>query len=136
MVTGISYETVQSEQFPPQTDEDTEEFRPEDKIAGPLRVAREGKVPLHPAAVRFPASVAGRFASELTGCPGLAFTDQELADLGEIWVQCGVEANPVIQALLATVAMIAIKGLGYKAWERAGREGDLKGKETQPGGGS
>lgn len=91
-----------------------------------LKVARTGKVPLHPAAIRFPASVSGRLASELTGYPGFAFTDQELQDLGEIWAQVGVQASPIVQAVLATVAMIAIKGLGFTAWSRTGKPGDIK----------
>lgn len=124
MTTGILFEEEQAGMPPPL--EEGEEEEKEVKLGRPLEIAREGGVPLHPAAVRLPASLSGRLASELTGYPGFAFTEQELNDLGELWIQCGVQASPLIQAISATIAMLMIKGLGFTAWQKAGRPGDLK----------
>lgn len=119
----LSFEPDEAQYAPPTTEE---EPREEELFGAEARLARQGKVPLHPAAIRFPAAVAGRATAEITGCPAMIFTDQELAELGELWTQWGLEANPLVQALVATTAMIAIKAAALIAWKKAGRPGDLK----------
>ena len=85
------------------------------------KVARTGKVPLHPAVIRLPFSIFGRVGTELTGYPGFTFTEQELNDLAELWMQTGVEMPPMMQAMVGTTAMAGGKVLGYYAWRRAGK---------------
>lgn len=93
--------------------------RPE---AGPeMGAMRQGKVPLHPAMIRLPFSVIGRVLTELTQYPGFTFTDQELNDLAELWIQCGIVLDPRIQAAVGTTSMVGAKALGYFAWVKAGR---------------
>ena len=45
----------------------------------------------------------------------------ELNDLAELWVQCGVEMNPLLQASIGTTAMVGGKSFGYFAWVKAGK---------------
>lgn len=119
----LAFEQDDAQYEPPPVEE---EPREEEPFGAEARLARQGKVPLHPAAIRFPAAVAGRASAEITGFPGLIFTDQELQELGELWTQCGMEASPLVQAMVATTAMIAIKMAALLAWQKAGRPGDLK----------
>jgi len=86
------------------------------------RVMRQGRVPLHPAAIRLPASIFGRIGTELTGYPGWTFTEMELNDLAELWIQCGIEMNPLLQASIGTTAMVGGKSLGYFAWVKGGKK--------------
>ena len=101
------------------------------------KVMRAGKVPLHPAVIRLPFSILGRVGTELTGYPGFTFTEMELNDLAELWVQCGVEMNPMLQASIGTTAMLGGKSLGYFAWVKAGKPkiagAEAIGKETVEG---
>ena len=85
------------------------------------RVLRAGKVPLHPAVVRLPASILGRVGTELTGYPGFTFTEQELNDLGELWAQTGIMMTPMLQAAIGSTAMVGGKFIGYFAWVKAGK---------------
>lgn len=82
---------------------------------------KAGKVPLHPAMIRAPASVLGRIGTELTGYPGFTFTEQELNDLAEVWVMTGVEMSPMLQATITTTSLFGFKSLGYFAWAKAGK---------------
>ncbi|MBU1449318.1 hypothetical protein KKF45_05735, partial [Patescibacteria group bacterium] len=76
-----------------------EEFKrplpPREELGAEERVVRAGKLPLHPAVIRLPFSIMGRIGNELTGYPGFVFTEQELNDLADLWVQCGVMMNPL-----------------------------------------
>ena len=83
---------------------------------GVERVAKAGKLPLHPAVIRLPFSIAGRVGYELTSYPGFVFTEQELNDLSELWMQCGVMMTPMLQAAIGTTAMLGAKSLGYFSW--------------------
>lgn len=102
---------------------------PEPVIRGPTPSPEEvataqlkgGKVPLHPAFVRLPLSLTGRAAQGVTGYDGFIFTDQELNDLAELWIQCGVTLSPVMQASVATITVVAIKVIVYTQWRRAGK---------------
>lgn len=85
------------------------------------RVMRPGKMPLHPAVVRLPFSILGRVGTELTAYPGFTFTEQELNDLADLWIACGIEMNPLLQASIGTTAMVGGKSLGYFAWVKAGK---------------
>lgn len=92
-----------------------------EEIGAEEKVMRAGKLPMHPAVIRLPFSILGRVGTELTGYPGFTFTEQELNDLAELWVQCGVEMNPLLQASIGTTAMVGGKSLGYFAWVKAGK---------------
>lgn len=83
--------------------------------------ARQGKVPLHPAAIRLPVAVSGRLAAELTGYNGWEFTESELKDLTEIWSQLEIKVSPASQAIVATTTMFAMKAASYLVWLRAGK---------------
>lgn len=105
-----------------------------EELGAEERILRAGKVPLHPAVIRLPFSILGRIGTELTGYPGFTFTEMELNDLAELWVQCGVEMNPLLQASIGTTAMVGGKSLGYFAWVKAGKPkiagAEAIGKET------
>lgn len=91
------------------------------EVEEPERLAKIGKVPLHPAVVRIPFSVMGRIGTELTSYPGFTFTEQELADLGELWQQTGIMMAPLTQAAIGTTAMVGAKVMGYTLWVKAGK---------------
>ena len=115
----VSFRKMGGETKPPLADMSEEE------LGAPTmpqeRVARAGKVPLHPAVIRLPFSIFGRIGTELTHYPGFTFTEQELNDLADLWIQCGIEASPMLQAAIGTTAMVGGKTLGYAAWVRAGK---------------
>ena len=123
---GIKFTKPPGEVKPPFSGrEEDEQFREplpdRGEVGGEERVARAGKVPLHPAVIRLPFSILGRVGTELTQYPGFTFTEQELNDLAELWVQCGIEASPILQASIGTTAMTGGKFLGYFAWVKAGK---------------
>ena len=125
---GLHFTEAEGQAEPPLTSEEEEIEEtaelgeiPEERRAAAGRVARQGKVPLHPAVIRLPASILGRVGTELTGYPGFTFTDQELNDLADLWMQCGIEMSPMIQAAVGTTAMLGGKSLGYLAWVKAGK---------------
>lgn len=91
------------------------------EITAEEKVMRAGKMPLHPAVIRLPFSIFGRIGTELTGYPGFTFTEMELNDLAELWVACGIEMNPLLQASIGTTAMVGGKSLGYFAWVKSGK---------------
>ena len=125
----LSFEQEEAQYEPPPIEEEPREeaFGPEGGIA------RQGKVPLHPAAIRFPAAVAGRVSAEVTGNTRLIFTHQELQELAELSTQSCIDPSPLVQAIVATTAMIAIKMAALLAWQKAGRPGDLKQKAFEEG---
>ena len=110
------------------------ELPPRSEPGAEERVMRQGKMPLHPAVIRLPFSIFGRVGTELTGYPGFTFTEMELNDLAELWVACGIEMNPLLQASIGTSAMVGGKSLGYFAWVKAGKPkvlgAEAIGKET------
>jgi len=105
--------------------EEEEEFRkplpPREELGVEEKIVRAGKLPLHPAVIRLPFSILGRVGTELTGYSGFTFTERELADLSELWVQCGILMNPMLQASIGTTAMVGAKFIGYGMWVKAGK---------------
>ena len=123
---GITFTKPKSQTAPPFAGrEEDEELKqplpPREGVGVEEGVARTGKVPMHPAVIRLPFSILGRVGTELTGYPGFTFTEQELNDLAELWVQCGIEMSPLLQASIGTSAMVGGKSLGYFAWVKAGK---------------
>jgi len=122
---GMQFTKPEAEVAPPfqgrDEDEQLREPLPVRELGAEEKVMRAGKVPLHPAAVRLPASIAGRVGFELTGYSGFVFTEAELNDLAELWCQCGVEMSPLLQASIATSAMMGAKSLGYFSWVKQGK---------------
>lgn len=125
---GLHFEDVDSQSQPPLGAIDDEEAaelgdlpRERGREEGARRVASQGKVPLHPAVITLPASILGRIGTELTGYPGFTFTQRELDDLADLWMQCGIEMPPLLQASIGTTAMMGGKTLGYFAWVKAGK---------------
>lgn len=124
---GIHFTKPQAEVRPPfegrEKEEDLKEPLPlrGEEATAEERVMKAGKIPMHPAVIRLPFSIFGRIGTELTRYPGFVFTEQELNDLAELWVQCGVEMSPIMQASIGTTAMVGGKVLGYYAWTKAGK---------------
>lgn len=116
----MGFTEVKGEISPPISPEEISEGEEEASQADEIRKVQKGAVPLHPAVIRLPVGVLGRVLRELTTYPGFEFTDQELNDLAELWMECGVEMNPVAQATTGTMAMMAGKVGGYVAWKRQG----------------
>ena len=123
---GIHFEKPPSQVKPPFAGAQEEEgfkqpLPPREGLGTEERVMRAGKMPLHPAAIRLPFSIFGRIGTEISGYPGFTFTEQELNDLAELWIACGIEMNPLLQASIGTSAMVGGKSLGYYAWVKAGK---------------
>lgn len=129
---GVRFSKPQAQIKPPYAGREEEEIAqplpPREEIGAEERVMRAGKVPLHPAVIRLPFSIAGRIGTELTNYPGFTFTTQELDDLAELWVQCGISMTPILQAAIGTTAMTGGKFLGYFAWVKAGKPSILGAK--------
>lgn len=121
---GLEFKVESGESRPPLEAGGEEELAAEGRRRaeiGAEGVARTGNVPLHPAVVRLPASVLGRIGTEFTGYPGFTFTEGELNDLAELWMQTGVEMPPMVQAMVGTTAMVGGKMIGYSVWRKAGK---------------
>ena len=128
---GLEFERVTGDIRPPGQEAPGEEaevgrFGEPTRVFEPVREAKEevlraGKIPLHPAVIRLPASILGRVGFEVTGYPGFIFTEQELNDLATLWMLTGVEMPPMLQAAIGTTAMLGGKALGYFAWVKAGK---------------
>ncbi|MBU1349296.1 hypothetical protein KJ781_04485 [Patescibacteria group bacterium] len=122
---GIQFTKPPSQTAPPFAGrEQEEEFKqplPSREIPVEEKVIRAGKIPLHPAAVRLPFSIMGRIGTEMSGYEGFSFSESELNDLAELWIACGIMMSPILQASIATTAMIGGKFGGYYAWTRAGK---------------
>ena len=127
---GFSFEPPTGDIKPPLTEEGLREDEEEIKSTE-ARQFVQGKIPLHPAVIKAPASVVGRLATEITGYPGFTFTEEELNDLAELWVACGIETSPTIQALIGSVAVLGVKIGGYTVWRRAGKPGDVRQKAIE-----
>lgn len=135
---GIRFTKPPAQTAAPFAREEEEELRqplPErGEIGAEEKVMRAGKIPLHPAVIRLPFSIFGRIGTELTGYPGFTFTEQELNDLADLWIQCGIEMNPMLQASIGTTAMVGGKSLGYFSWVKMGKPpipgAEAIGKET------
>jgi len=110
----------------PSPDIDDEEIKAQQHDQARAREFVEGRIPLHPAVIRLPASVFGRLASEISGYEGFSFTQEELDDLASLWMACGVEANPRLQAMVGSIAMLGVKAGGYTVWRRQGSSGDIR----------
>lgn len=141
-VGGIKFNKPEGETKPPFEGRESEEdlrmpLPPHEEMGAEERLVRSGKVPLHPAVIRLPFSIFGRIGTELTGYPGFTFNELELNDLAELWIQCGIEMNPLLQASIGTTAMVGGKSLGYFAWVKAGKPSipgaEAIGKETVKG---
>ena len=136
---GIRFQKPVSQVKPPFAGREEEEelkqpLPPRAEMGAEERVMRAGKMPLHPAVIRLPFSIFGRIGTELTGYPGFTFTEMELNDLADLWVACGIEMNPLLQASIGTSAMVGGKSLGYFGWVKAGKPkiagAEAIGKET------
>lgn len=107
---------------------------PREELLAEEKVMRAGKVPLHPAVIRLPFSILGRIGTELTQYPGFTFTEMELNDLAELWMQTGIMMTPMLQVAIGTTAMCGGKFLGYATWVKAGKPSipgaEAIGKET------
>lgn len=92
--------------------------------AGEMPISKEGiKVPLKPVVIKIPLRATGEMATLFTGYPGWRFTEEELSDIAELLTEMEIMVSPRIQAALAIVALIAVKGLGFVAWKRMKKEG-------------
>ena len=128
---GIAFNRIEGDIPPPATRRKHEEPISEDTEAQKVDQERtrefvEGRIPLHPAVIRLPASVFGRLASEISGYEGFTFTQEELDDLASLWMACGIEANPRLQAMVGSIAMLGVKAGGYTVWRRQGSPGDVR----------
>lgn len=85
-----------------------------------------GKIPISPAVIKPPLRFEGLALSEITGYPGFIYSEEDLEDIALLIQECGLEADPKIQVLIALLGLHAAKFTGYMAWKRTGRPGDLK----------
>jgi len=129
---GIRLEEVHGDVPPPgdppasAATADGPDFEPPDSGGGPSRdtdkavrhSADSGKVPLHPAAVRFPLRVVGNMAAEFTGFEGFRWQEDELEELAALWASTPIQMSPTAQAMIATVAALGAKGTAFAAWRR------------------
>ncbi len=123
---GIKIEATEGQIKPPLegVTEDIPEGQPEAPTgeSPQLKQAVSGKMPLHPAVVKLPLRVEGEALAQLTGFDGWRWSEEELNDLADLWVQCGIYMSPVAQAMIATVAALGAKGMAYVTWKRTARQ--------------
>ena len=119
---GIKITPTKGEIPPPIGEE--EEFPPEEI---PIKKIT-GKIPLSPAVIKPPLRLEGLVLAETTGWEGWIYQESDLDDLCALIEQCGIEADPKIQVLLALGTLHGAKFTAYLAWKRGGRRGDLRKK--------
>lgn len=81
---------------------------------------KEAQTMMSTATVRLGASVSGRLLAELSGFKGWEFSDQELADLSEVWSEVQIPVSPMTQALGATLIIAVAKVGAWMAWKKTG----------------
>jgi len=129
---GISIERAEGEIAPPLTEERLaeEERPPEEQIAAKKIV---GKMPLLPGVVKPPLRFEGQVLAEITGYPGWMYTEEDLEDIATLIAECGIEADPRLQVVIALLGLHAAKFTAYVAWRRTGRKGDIRSREAETG---
>jgi hypothetical protein len=116
---GINMEMVSEHEVPPplagEEGKETEEQKGAEKVAAELR---QGKLPLPGSAFKGPIRTLGLTLSELTGYDGFGYTEEELQDIATAWEACGIQASPLVAALIVTLGVTGGKAGGYFVWRR------------------
>lgn len=121
--TGIKVTPTPGELPPPLKEGEEVETPLEEEIAAKKVM---GKIPLSPAVVKPPLRFEGLALAEATGYPGWIWTEEDLEDFAMLIQECGIQADPRIQVLIGLFTLHGAKMMGYMAWKKAGRPGDLK----------
>lgn len=116
---GLNMEMVTEHEVPPPL-AGVEGEKPEGE-AGAEKVAQElrkGKLPLPGSAFKGPIRTLGLTLTELTGYEGWGYTEEELQDIATAWEACGIEASPLVAAIIVTVGVTGGKAGGYFVYRR------------------
>lgn len=124
---GIQITPTPGELEPPLAKEEAVEEPTEEEIAAKRVV---GKIPLSPAVVKPPLRFEGLALAEATGYPGWIWTEEDLEDFAMLIQECGLSADPRIQVLIGLFTLHGAKLMGYVAWRKSGKKGDLRKSET------
>lgn len=117
---GINIEQVaQYETKPPLEGVSEEEYKEQTGIGKVEEEIKRGKIPLPGSAFKGPIRTIGATLTELTGYPGWGYTEEELNDIATVWEACGIEASPMVAAIVVTVGITGGKAGGYFVWRRA-----------------
>lgn len=127
---GIRITPTESELAPPLTeDREREEARIAEEEVTPKKII--GKMPISPIIIKPPLRFETLALQEATGYPVPIWSEEDIEDLANFVADLGLEMHPGFQVLLSMVTAHAAWFLGFSAWRRAGRPGDLKrGSET------
>lgn len=123
--TGINITPTERELEPPLTEEREREEAAvaEEGIAAKKAI---GKMPISPIIIKPPLRFETLALQEATGYPVPIWSEEDIEDLANFVADLGLEMHPGFQVLLSMVTAHAAWFLGFSAWRRAGRPGDLK----------
>jgi hypothetical protein len=116
---GMNMEMVTEHEVPPPLagleGKEPGEKKGAEKVAAELR---KGKLPLPGSAFKGPIRTLGLTLTELTGYEGWGYTEEELQDIATAWEACGIEASPLVAALIVTLGVTGGKAGGYFVYRR------------------
>jgi len=116
---GLNMEMVKDHEVPPPLagieGEEPAEKEGAEKVATELR---QGKLPLPGSAFKGPIRTLGLTLTELTGYEGWGYTEEELNDIATAWEACGIQASPLMAAIIVTVGVTGGKAGGYFVYRR------------------
>jgi hypothetical protein len=116
---GLNFETVTEHEVPPPLavgeGKEPQEEEGAGKVAAELR---KGKLPLPGSAFKGPIRTLGLTLTELTGYEGWGYTEEELQDIATAWEACGIQASPMVAALIVTLGVTGGKAGGYFVYRR------------------
>lgn len=122
---------VDGELEAPKTDEPKIETRPGEGERKEGWEARPGSIPLMGATVRAPLRLTGRLMAENSGYAGFYFTEEELADITMAIEELNIYAPALAQAVAIIGAALLVRGVGFVAWRRDGRPGDIRKRKEE-----
>lgn len=124
---GIEIEQQEGEIAPPILEEEERTEEEAKEVPGAQKVA--GKIAISAAVIKPPLRLEGNLLADITGWAGWLYTEEELEDICQLIAQCGWELQPQYQALIALATLHGVRFVGFTAWKRKGRPGDLRSKK-------
>lgn len=120
---SIVVEKAEAELPPPIAPD--EELPPKEELP-PGKPQLKGKVPLQPAVIRLTFRVPGEVLAYRTGWDGWRLSEEDLADIVEVYEALGIETDVRLQAIVIPFVCYGEKLIGYQLWKRAGKPGSTK----------
>lgn len=110
-----------SEARPPLEAEELQAELEAEELPPDVGVMTQGKIPLEPAVVTPIIRFEGIVLAEMTKYKGWLYTEDEIAAIERLIVNCGLTAPPMLQLAICISGLHLAKGGGWIVWKRQGK---------------